>query len=89
MKKNHYILVLGLFTFFTFSNCSVVDDVKDTLNAAECAGMINDLILTESNERPCSAIIADIERIERDCAEYLDEDIRASFATARENCSGN
>lgn len=89
MKPTKLVITISLLGLFVFSNCSVADDVKDTIDAVECANMIGNLTLAQSNDRPCSEIIADIDRIERDCEKYLDDDIRASFATARENCSGN
>ena len=89
MKPKKLVTTLSLLAIFIYSGCSVADDLKDTVDAVECANLIGDLTLAESNNRPCSEIIADIDRIERDCEKFLDDDIRASFATARENCNGN
>lgn len=89
MKPKKLVTNLSLLAVLICSSCSVADDVKDTVDAVECANLIGNLTLAESNDRPCSEIIADINRIERDCEKFLDDDIRASFATARENCNGN
>lgn len=86
--KKRILSVTLVFSLFILTSC-VKKALENTLNSVECTTMIGELILSESEDRPCSAIIADIEEIERDCGDFIDDDLRASFATARENCSGN
>jgi len=86
--KNRILILSLVFSIFLLSSC-VKKAIENTIDAVECTNMISALILTESTERSCTDIIADIEKIERDCGDYIDEDLRASFVTARENCTGN
>jgi len=86
--KKRVLSIAVVLSVFLLSSC-IKKAIENTVDAVECTNMIAELILTESGDRPCSAIIADIEKIERDCAQYIDDELRASFATARENCAGN
>jgi len=85
MKKSllFYLLIV---TFSLQIGCSVADDIRDTADALECAALIESL--DEDNDT-CAEVIADINRIESNCGEFLSESSMELIATIRANCTDN
>lgn len=86
--KKRILSIVVICSLFFLSSC-IKKAIENTVDSVECAAKLTTLNLTESEDRTCAQIIADIEEVERDCAEFIDDDLRESFATARENCANN
>ena len=90
--KNNKLLILAL-TASILSGCvkQVKDAFDETTEALTCANRVQEFEDTnEANpDRSCTAIIADIDDLERTCGDYLSESTKQSFADLRTACSAN
>ncbi|PKA99454.1 hypothetical protein B0O79_3165 [Flavobacteriaceae bacterium MAR_2009_75] len=84
---------IKLFLLFTtvnliISSCDIVDDAKDTLDALDCAELL--IKIDEEYDREdkdCSEISSDIDKILKRCSEFIDAEDRAQLEFYRDNCS--
>lgn len=87
MKKSVQLFFTTIL-FSTLIGCSVADDVKDTLDAAECAALIERLDNDVDNDESCAEIRADVNRIlTGSCRDFLTEEQRTQLEFIRDNCS--
>ncbi|RRQ47609.1 hypothetical protein DZC72_16630 [Maribacter algicola] len=88
--KNLTALTLSI---LLLSSCvkQVKDAFDETTEALTCANRVQEFEDTnEANpDRSCTAIIADLDDLERTCRDYLSESTRQSFADLRTACSSN
>ncbi|QCW99287.1 hypothetical protein FGM00_03855 [Aggregatimonas sangjinii] len=87
MKKSLQLTITTIL-FSTFIGCSVAEDVKDTLDAAECATLIERLDNDVDNNESCSEIRADVNSIlSGSCRDFITEEQRTQLEFIRDNCS--
>lgn len=80
-----------LLTFFVLINILSCSKTKDTLDAFDSVGCINTLSKLSNNEDDlsCSELSSELNKLERDCGRYLNEDSRASIAAIKALCTDN
>ncbi|MBM1107920.1 hypothetical protein JQC67_17325 [Aurantibacter crassamenti] len=71
--------------FLIVSSC--VKEVKETIDSIECATLLGKLSQDDSDS--CAEALADIEKIERHCSEFLSDESKELIATLRANCTDN
>ena len=89
MKKNKLFIATSLFALLICSSCSVKDEIDDSIKRVDCLALLADFTDLESQDRTCAQIIADVDKITRECNQFLDEDTRSFLANAKANCSDN
>lgn len=83
MKKITPIIVTIL--ILTLFNCSPAEEIKDTLNAAECIEKISNFS-DESDDWSCSRMESELKKLEKSCKAYLNDETRAQIALLIELC---
>ncbi|MFS4456359.1 hypothetical protein [Maribacter sp. 2304DJ31-5] len=85
MKKIILLLSLSLTSFLSCSKAN------DTLDAFDSAGCISTLVRLSNNDDDlsCSELNRELDKLERDCSRFLDEDSRASIAVIKALCQDN
>lgn len=85
MKKT---LLLASTALTLLLSCS---QAKDTITALESIGCIDTLTRLSNNEDEltCEELNAELDKLERDCREFLTDDSRADIALLRELCEDN
>ncbi len=82
--KNQLIVCLVISVFFL--SCSLADDVKDTVDAVECANLINRI--NDNYGDSCAETIATIDQIlNGSCSEYITTEQREDLIFIKENCT--
>ena len=86
MKKTASTLLIITAIFFV-NGCSVADDIKDTLDAVECANLLENVADRNNDDNPdCAQIRSDLEQVENTCGEFLTAEQREQLAFIRANC---
>lgn len=82
MRTIKTIVVIS--ALFILNSCA--KDVKDTIDSLECANLISRL---DNDNDTCADTIADINKIEKSCGEFLTEESREQIAFIKANCTDN
>ena len=79
------ILITASILFLVVTSC--VKEVKETVDSLECATLLSKI--NDDDDDSCADAIADIEKIERHCSEFLSDESKELIATLRANCTDN
>lgn len=85
MKKATLLFTVLLFLIYS---CSPLEEAKDALDAAECTATLIRLSNNE-DDLSCSELVQELEKLERNCREFLDEETEASIALVKQSCEDN
>jgi hypothetical protein len=86
-KNEICTLVLSL-SLLLLANCGVKDAIDDSIDAVECANLI-ERIEEDGDNRDCAEQIADINKILNTCDEFLSQEQKDAFNFIKENCQDN
>lgn len=83
MKKTVLLLFIALTCILS---CSKANDALDALDGVGC---INTLTKLSDNEDDlsCSELTAELNKIERSCSEFLDDETRAYIVLIKASCT--
>lgn len=93
MNKKKSSIIAALICLLFLNSC--VKDVKDAVDEAAqalaCTNSVKEF--DDKNDanpnRSCTEIVADINDIEKTCAEYLADSVKDEFAELRSQCEGS
>lgn len=86
MRKPKRLLLC--FICLIYYSCGQLDDVKDTFDAADCTATLVRLNQNDDN-LSCAELSTELDKLERDCREFLNDDSRANIALLKELCEDN
>mgnify|MGYP000288903934 CR=1 FL=1 len=82
MKKT---ILLFTFLLTLLNSCSPLDDAKDALDTADCTATLIK-ISNNDDDLSCSELIKELEKLEKDCREFLNEETKANIALIKASC---
>jgi len=90
MIKRRLLIFTALTSVLLFTSC--LKDAKDTLEDIEqrtrCVELLGEFT-TNGGNKTCAQQATDIDKILRDCGEFLTQEQKDELNTAKENCSDN
>ncbi|WP_149274930.1 hypothetical protein [Pareuzebyella sediminis] len=85
MKKT-VLLISSI--LLTVSGCSKAKETIDALDGLACIETASRLS-NNDDDLSCSELVKELEKLERDCRAYLDDDTRADIALLKASCTDN
>ena len=86
MKKALLLLSLTTISLLNY-NCGLKDDIDNTIDGLQCVELIEKIDEEyDKEDRSCSEIKADVEKILKTCKDYLTDESRAQLEFYAANC---